>query len=265
MGEIEQADNSYESYDRPEVVVKAEDNEGSSMSSVPVYPAWAQQCYESPISPTLATSYVNQPQAYFGPEFASFHPANGGAASNSQPNGYFVQGPTVNSSAPFDDQMKGNCVAVPVAHGHGYVLYQACLGPSGDNGASIDANDLYSAMKNLSLRPIGGIPPMSYPLAENLTHQVEMASTNGPFLATVPIRPANISNGKMQAPCNNLPPRSGSTPPTVVTSAPTTSLTSNAYLASMRAVRLFRFFGAFTTTRTETFFLIIRYSKVIVK
>ncbi|XP_046652235.1 R3H domain-containing protein 2-like isoform X4 [Daphnia pulicaria] len=235
MGEIEQADNSYESYDRPEVVVKAEDNEGSSMSSVPVYPAWAQQCYESPISPTLATSYVNQPQAYFGPEFASFHPANGGAASNSQPNGYFVQGPTVNSSAPFDDQMKGNCVAVPVAHGHGYVLYQACLGPSGDNGASIDANDLYSAMKNLSLRPIGGIPPMSYPLAENLTHQVEMASTNGPFLATVPIRPANISNGKMQAPCNNLPPRSGSTPPTVVTSAPTTSLTSNAYLASMRA------------------------------
>ena len=224
MGDME----PYESYGRPEV--KTEDNEASMPSAVPVYqPAWPQhQCsYESPISPTLANSYVNQhQQTYFHPEFASF--TNGVAAS--QPNGYFV-GPK-STAASFDDQMKGNCVAVPVAHGHGYVLYQACLGPSGDNGTSMDANDLYSAMKNLSLRPIGGIPPMSYPLAE--THQVEMAPTNGPFITTVPIRPA--PNGKiMQTPCNNLqgPPRSGSTPPTVVTP------TSNAYLASMRAVRFY--------------------------
>lgn len=216
-----------------------EETDNQGMSSVPVYPNWAQHCYESPISPTLAASYVNQPQTYFGSEFASFHSANGaGAALDPQPNGYFVAS-TVNSSASFDDQMKGNCVAVPVAHGHGYVLYQACLGSSGDNGAIIDANDLYSAMKNLSLRPIGGVPPMSYTaaMADNLTHQVEMAS-NGPFVTTVPIRP--IPNGKMQAACNNLPPRSGSTPPTVVTSAPTASLASNPYLASVRVVRFIK-------------------------
>ncbi|XP_032780844.2 uncharacterized protein LOC116919078 isoform X2 [Daphnia magna] len=229
-GEIQQPE-SYESYDRPEV--KTEAGESTAMTSVPAYSSWPQHCYETPISPTLTASYVNQPQAYFAPEFTSFHSTNGaGAAPDPQPNGYFVA-PTVNSSASFDDQMKANCVAVPVAHGHGYVLYQACLGPSGDNGTIIDANDLYSAMKNLSLRPIGGVPPMSYTaaLTDNLAHHVELAP-NGPFVATVPIRP--VPNGKMQATCSNLPPRSGSTPPTVVTSAPGASLASNPYLASIR-------------------------------
>lgn len=235
--EMEQVE-TYESYERSEAVIKAEESQEqpSVVSSVPVYPNWPpQHCYESPVSPTTTAHYVNQPQPYFSPEFASFHPTNAAAAAGPS-NGYFV-GPA--ASASFDDHMKGNCsVAVPVAHGHGYVLYQACLGPPSDNGQqSIDANDLYSAMKNLSLRPIGGVPPMSYPsnLADSLAHQVEMAAaSNGPYMAAVPIRPANMSNGKIQA---TLPARSGSTPPAVTSAAaPSASLASNAYLASIRVV-----------------------------
>ena len=237
---------AYESYETQTeaVVVKVEDGQEPA-TAVPsaVYPNWAaQQCYESPVSPILAAAaaaapaHYNQPHPYFSqqqPEFAaSFHSTNGTAAPS---NGYFVP-VSAPSSVSFDEHMKGgNCSVpvVPVAHGHGYVLYQACLGPGGENGQQpIDANDLYAAMKNLSLRPIGAVPPMSYPtsnLVDSLAHQAEMAS-NGPFMAAVPMARAAKPT---QATCNTMPASSCSTPPAVTNVAP-----SNAYLASVRVVSL---------------------------
>lgn len=234
-GEVEQAE-SYESYDRP--VVKTEESEGAAVAPVPVpvYPTWQQHSYESPLSPVMASPYISPAQPYFSPEFASFHTAgNAGPSTSHHPtNGFFVSPSTV-TTASFDEHMKTNCVAVPVAHGNGYVLYQACLGPPGDNGGAIDG-ELYSAMKNLSLRPISGVAPMSYPsvLTDGLAHPTEMSSTPS-FMTAVPVRPVNLTNAKMPTTLSgSLPSRSGSTPPS--TCAPSGSFASNAYLASIRVV-----------------------------
>lgn len=232
---MEQAE-PYETYERQEVIVKAEESNGASVTTAPLYPTWQQHSYESPLSPVMASPYANPAQPYFGPEFASFHTANAAVpTSHHAPNGFFVSPSTV-SSASFDDHMKANCVAVPVAHGNGYVLYQACLGPPADNGASIDS-ELYSAMKNLSLRPINGVPPVSYPsvLADGLAHPTEMGSTAS-YMTAVPIRPV-ITNPKMTTTLTgSLPSRSGSTPPATVSCAPTATLASNPYLTSIRVV-----------------------------
>lgn len=222
-------------------MVKAEEPEGAAVAPVPVpvYPTWQQHSYESPLSPVMASPYITPTQPYFGPEFASFHPAatNAGPSTSHHPsNGFFVSPSTV-TTASFDEHMKSNCVAVPVAHGNGYVLYQACLGPPVDIGGAMDG-ELYSAMKNLSLRPISGVAPMSYPsvLTDGLAHPAEMSPTAS-FMTAVPVRPVNVTNAKMPSTLSgSLPSRSGSTPPTTVACAPTASLASNAYLASIRVV-----------------------------
>ena len=246
---------SYEPYDRQEASVSTvEDSETaavlSTAAAAPVYATWPHQqvahqhCYESAMSPSLnATSHYasQQGQPYFGADYASFQTSPGAVtAPTSHSNGYIIA-PTVNAAAAsFDDAMKAtNCVAVPVAQGHGYVLYQTCLGPPADGGTTVDANELYAAMKNLSLRPINAVPhQMSYnpSLADGLAHQPEIASTT-PFIAALPIRPTNVPNVKMHQPtCTTLPSRSGATPPTVTTGATTAPFASNAYLASVRVV-----------------------------
>ena len=229
-GELEQPD-AFEGSDH--VVVKQDPiNEPTPGAPVPIYQNWHQHSYEASPSPGV---YPVHPAAYFNPEYSSYQ---NGATSHHPSGGFYVAGSglPVNTTSSFDDHMKANCVAVPVAQGNGYVLYQTCLG-SGDNGGSID-NELYSAMKNLSLRPLGAIPNVSYPavLTENLPVPSDMVSTT-PFMTAVPIRPMNVvANPKMSASGISLPARSGSTPPVAVACTSASSTASNPYLASVRFV-----------------------------
>ena len=182
---------------------------GSSVPSTVYLPPWPPNYQQHHC--TSNTPLLNQPnlyngqlhhQHYYGDQVPGHHtPApssNAGAVSTPSMNGYFVGHHPPASAAQADEALKSNCVAIPIAHGQGYVWYQACVDHPADNstsGVDPSTTDLNVCMENLTFRPITG--NLSHPSMGELNlnqHQqldISLNSQGSTGMTTIPFRPTN--------------------------------------------------------------------------
>lgn len=182
---------------------------GSSVQSTVYLPPWPpnyQQDHYTGSAPVLTQPNIYNgqlhPQHYYGDLVPGHHtPApssNPAAVSTPSMNGYFVGHHPPASTAQVDEALKSNCVAIPIAHGQGYLWYQACVDHPADkstNSVDPSTTDLNICMENLTFRPISG--NLCHPSMGDLNlnqHQQSDLSLNSQGtmgMATIPFRPAN--------------------------------------------------------------------------
>lgn len=217
-----------------------------ALQAQPYDPAWIHsQPYPHQCSavagghPTLAASLPFgrlQPQYHYG-DIPVIHGAAAPNGTGVAPamNGYYVShhhAPAVNADPVEDvDAIKPNCVAIPVAHGQGYVLYQACLGPPTES-VPVDpsTNELNPLMKNVSLHPVNGTGlQVAYPAVDATNphpSQFECGQNPSVIPAAFPARLSNGFNVKIQNNDRNII----SSSPSAITSM------SNSYVTPIRMV-----------------------------
>ena len=208
----------------------------AAMPSVQMaYPTWPHNYYPQHCTTAAATVPPVNP-LHFGPgqiqpQYFSDFPANPPAVACAQPNGGYFLGHAGTGDLA-EDAMKSNCVAIPVAHGQGYVLYQTCVGSSAESGINlaVDPNgDLNPMMKHLSLRPVN--PTNHYPSINGANHHQFELDQNGALMTS--LRPAMGINLKLQtAGGRNF---LSATPPAVSSASNGTSLpASNNYMEAFQ-------------------------------
>jgi len=181
------------------------------------------------------------------PYYSEFNPSLNGA------NGYYM----AHSASAADDQMK-TLTAVPLPHGQGYVVYQACVAPPPDvistNHVESELNPL---LKNLSLRPLLPVPYSSVlPAMDGIPQPADVNAMHSVY--TVPVanvRATNPQLAKIQVSsgvsgaagtlCSGGPGArpTFSSAPTPVPSATNVSsslMAPNSYMTSIRVVSFFQ-------------------------
>ena len=208
---------SYDSYDQQ--MTKSTDNYQVVAPTATVFPSWPPSYYDNPTMVTIPQQahhhqqQAQQPHTFVQPYYGEFHPLN--AASN----GYYL--------ASSEDQLK--TLAVPVAQGQGYVVYQACVTAPDPACAAANATecDVNPLMKSMSLRPV---LPVGYP--QEVQHQFQQQQQQLEMGAyTVPVRTTMVKvQQQQQVPSAG---RAAFSPPLSVP----VQAAANSYVTSIRVVR----------------------------